>query len=170
MTGLAAEKEKADTGLSTPQRFLQLIQEVGRLLEKNYDQRSPLSRNQSRLVAALLERDGQTQTELSAALHMHKVSVGIYAAELEELGLVERRSHPTDGRAKCIFLTPLLHATAHIGLEIFTEIHRRAVENIPAADHEIMLACMQRMRDNLRQLDREAADAVASPAEPTGAD
>lgn len=146
-----------------PQHFLALLTEVGSLLATIYDRRSPLSRNQTQLISELLKRDGQTQTELAHALQIHKVSVGIYVSELEVLGLVERRHHPTDRRAKCIFLTELLHSTKHLGIEYYSVIHRVATQGIGSAEYLTMLDSIAVMRANLMALDqrdreREAAE------------
>ncbi|MDX5367116.1 MAG: MarR family transcriptional regulator, partial [Alphaproteobacteria bacterium] len=78
----------------SPEKFVRTITELGVMLATIYDRRTGLTRNQTRIVIELLERDGQTQTELANALAIHKVSVGIYVGELEALGLVERRNHP----------------------------------------------------------------------------
>lgn len=139
----------------SPQIFFNLITEVGTLLATTYDRRSGLSRNQTHIITALLQRDGQTQTELANELGIHKVSIGIYVNELEEMKLVERRSHPNDGRAKCIYLTPLLHAHKHLGIAHYADIHRAAIAGISPADYHTMLDCITLMRDNLIALDQE---------------
>lgn len=136
-----------------PENFLRAITDVGEMLAMIHDRRTGLTRNQTRIVIELLERDGQTQTELANALSIHKVSVGIYVGELEDMGLVERRTHPTDGRAKCIYLTPLLHANKHIGQHHYERIHAAAIDGIERDDYLTMLKSLRRMRDNLTALD-----------------
>jgi len=136
-----------------PENFLRAITDVGEMLAMIYDRRTGLTRNQTRIVIELLERDGQTQTELANALSIHKVSVGIYVGELEDMGLVERRTHPADGRAKCIYLTPLLHANKHIGQQHYERIHAAAIDGIERDDYLTMLKSLRRMRDNLTALD-----------------
>ncbi len=138
-----------------PQYFVQLITQLGNLLSTIYDRRTGLSRNQTRIIMALYEADGQTQTELANQLHMHKVSIGIHLTELEALGLIERRSHPTDGRAKCIYLTPLVYERAESGRQRYAEIHERGTEGIPTGLYLAMIEAIGRMRDNLITLDEE---------------
>lgn len=145
--------QKPDERFS-PQYFLTLLTEVGTLLARVYDRRSLLTRNQTRLLGALMQRDGQTQTELANELEIHKVSIGIYVSELEEYKLVERKLHPTDRRAKCIFLTPLFHATKHIGMEYYATIHHAATQNIGHDEYLAMLDCIAVMRANLTSLDK----------------
>lgn len=149
----------AQSDLLSPENFIRSITELGTMLATIYDRRTGLSRNQTRIVIELLERDGQTQTELAHALAVHKVSVGIYVSELETMGLVERRTHPTDRRAKCIWTTPFLQAHKHIGLDHYTAIHHAAIADINEADYLVMLKCMEKMQENLRQLNaKETGD------------
>ena len=149
------EDVEADGERFSPQYLLNLMLNVGNLLATIYDRRSPLTRNQTRLISELLKEDGQTQTELAHALEIHKVSIGIYLSELEAMGLVERRQHPTDRRAKCIYLTPLLHASKHIGINQYASIHHVATEGVNRNDYLTMLDCMEQMRANLNELDRK---------------
>lgn len=144
----------------SPQYLLNLLMNVGTLLSTIYDRRSVLTRQQTRLIGVLLANDGQTQTDLANALEIHKVSVGIYISELEELGLVERRQHPTDRRAKCIFLTPRLHASKHIGVETYAAIHHLATQGIDQKAYLGMLECIALMRENLNTQDRKEREAV----------
>jgi DNA-binding MarR family transcriptional regulator len=145
---ISSSDEELDVRLS-PQYFLHLITEVGALLARLYDRRSGLSRNQTQIITSLLQHDGQTQTDLAHELQIHKVSVGIYLNELEAMGLVERRDHPTDRRAKCIFLTPLLHAHKHLGVAHYADVHNIAIEGIGRQDYLTMLDCIALMRGNL---------------------
>lgn len=139
----------------TPQYFVQLITQLGTLLGTIYDRRTGLTRNQTRIVLALFEADGQTQTELANQLHMHKVSVGIHLTELEALNLIERRSHPTDGRAKCIYLTEFTHKHAESGRRQYENIHDRSAKGIPTELYLGMIEVIRQMRDNLTVLDAE---------------
>ena len=146
----AASPEPAANDPFAPEHFLRAITEVGTMLATLYDRRSGLTRNQTRIV-----------TELANALAIHKVSVGIYVGELEEMGLVERRTHPTDGRAKCIYLTQLLHANKHIGQHHYERLHAAAIDGVEREDYLAMLKCLERMRDNLHELD--AAEKKQAP-------
>lgn len=150
----AVEREAPDERFS-PQYFLNLITEVGTLLATVYDRRSGLTRNQTRIITALLQHDGRTQTELANELQIHKVSIGIYVSELEALGLVERRSHPRDKRAKCIYLTELLHAHKHRGMAHYADIHNASIDGIREADYLAMLECLTLMRANLLSVEEE---------------
>ena len=151
-----------DTDRLSPQYLLNLLMNVGTFLATIYDRRSPLTRQQTRVIGALLTQDGQTQTELANELQIHKVSVGIYISELEKMGLVERRQHPTDRRAKCIYLTKLLHATKHIGVKNYDTVHHIATEGIDEQAYLNMLDCIELMRTNLMVQDRKDRENAAA--------
>jgi DNA-binding MarR family transcriptional regulator len=58
------------------------------------------------VVLSRLEKDGPSTTaELARSESMKPQSMGATVASLEEMGLVERKSHPTDGRQINIQLT-----------------------------------------------------------------
>ena len=60
-----------------------------------------------RSVLTRLEKEGPaTSAELARAEAIKPQSMGTVVAALEELGMIERRPHPTDGRQVVIQLTP----------------------------------------------------------------
>ena len=136
--------------------FVDTLSGFGRLLTETYHKRTPLSPNQTSIISALITDDGQTQTELAHVLQTHKVSIGIYLAELEDLQLIERRPHPSDGRAKCAYLTELLKENIHHGRDAMLDVHRIAIDGISDSDYKTMMKCMKQMHVNLavqRQID-----------------
>lgn len=136
--------------------FVETLSSFGRLLVETYHKRTLLSPNQTAIITALIRKDGQTQTELAQVLHAHKVSIGIYLAELEKLTLIERRRHPSDGRAKCAYLTEILKENIHRGRNAMDDVHQIAIAGISASNYKTMMKCMKQMHSNLqaqRQID-----------------
>lgn len=144
--------------------FVDTLSGFGRLLTETYHKRTPLSPNQTDIIASLIANDGQTQTELAHALQTHKVSVGIYLSELEAMMLIERRPHPSDGRAKCAYLTELLKDNIQHGRNAMLDVHRIAVAGISDSDYETMMKCMRQMHANL--LAQQELDNKLPPIEP----
>ena len=57
------------------------------------------------LLSLLVERDGTTQQELCRRAASDPNTIRAMLVLLEKRGLVTRRPHPTDGRARCVTLT-----------------------------------------------------------------
>lgn len=66
-------------------------------------------------VFAQISREGSRLTDLARGANMTPQSMAEIVAELVELGYVERRPDPTDGRAKLIVLTRRGHAAVDAG-------------------------------------------------------
>jgi DNA-binding MarR family transcriptional regulator len=66
-------------------------------------------------VFAQIKREGSRLTDLARGANMTPQSMSELVAELIELGYVERRPDPTDGRAKLIVLTDRGHACIDAG-------------------------------------------------------
>lgn len=64
-----------------------------------------LGRGEYRVLFALYDEEGLTQTDLVARHHLDKSVVARVTQQLEEKGYVERRPDPKDRRRKRLFLT-----------------------------------------------------------------
>ena len=112
------------------------------------------------VVLRALEREGPLPpSKIADRVSLSPATVTTIVERLTRLGLVERRTHPTDGRAKCITLTPLLHAHKHIGRDHYAAIHGAAISGIDEKDYLTMLKCMELMHDNLQTLDAREREA-----------
>jgi DNA-binding MarR family transcriptional regulator len=58
------------------------------------------------ILAILAEQDGVTQQELGRRATSDPNTIRATLLLLEDRALVTRRQHPTDGRARCVILTP----------------------------------------------------------------
>src|SRR3954470_23949650 len=64
-----------------------------------------MSFGRTRAIRTLARRP-MSMSELAAALGIDKPNATVVVSELESQGLVRRRPHPTDGRAKVVEATP----------------------------------------------------------------
>jgi len=90
-----------------------LIHDVSRLRRAAYDQlMKPLNITRARwwVLAHLSRHDGMMQSQLADVLEVGKASLGTVIEQLEIGGWVERRSDPSDKRAKRVFLTKAAQA------------------------------------------------------------
>jgi DNA-binding MarR family transcriptional regulator len=94
--------------LNSSLRFGFLIHDVSRLRRIVVDRAlKPLgiTRSQWWVLAFLSRHDGMTQTSLASDLDLTKVAIGGLLDRMEASGYVERRSDPSDGRARRVYLT-----------------------------------------------------------------
>lgn len=84
-----------------------LIQTIGLLVRRVRAAAASheLSLTESAVMGRLLKEGPATTAELARAEGMKPQSMGTTIAALEEMGMVERRAHPTDGRQMHIELT-----------------------------------------------------------------
>src|SRR6478735_11134282 len=81
--------------------------------------------------------DGVRQKELATALSIEGPSLVRLLDNLERRGLIERREHGTDRRARGIHLTRSGRDLAKRVAEVGTEIQERLLAKVPPADLEI---------------------------------
>jgi DNA-binding MarR family transcriptional regulator len=99
------------------------------------------------VVMARLEREGPaTIAELARAEGMKPQSMGATVASLEELGMLERRPHPTDGRQQHVRLTARGAAARKNTGDAKRSWLARSMSGLDAADRETLFAAGRIMR------------------------
>ncbi|MFO0762529.1 MAG: MarR family winged helix-turn-helix transcriptional regulator [Byssovorax sp.] len=73
----------------------------------------------------LADRDDATVVDLAAHLGVTKQAASQIVTELEDWGYVERRAHPTDGRARAIALTRRGRAYIELATALWGEVEDR---------------------------------------------
>lgn len=124
---------------------------------------------QWKTLACLVAHPGSSQVELAEALEIQPISLVRLLDRMAAQGLVERRAHPTDRRAKLVFVTEAgraLHATM---IPVGHDIVRRVTDGLDADAVRRLLDMLTLINTNARRgLDRrlgrvkptEAADAL----------
>jgi DNA-binding MarR family transcriptional regulator len=101
-----------------------LMQEVGRLFRRRFEQRAraaalPLSRNQCSVLATVARDEGVTQAALAQHLDLEPITLVRLIDGLEAAGFIERRGNPRDRRVRMLYLTeaatPLLEQIHAVG-------------------------------------------------------
>lgn len=113
-------KDSAVPELSIPFR----ISWVARLQRARFDARARdlgLTRAQWRVIATIRLKEGLSQTDVASQLEVSNVTAGRIIDRLAERGWVERRAHPEDRRARCLYLapaaTPMLEQLSELGAD-----------------------------------------------------
>jgi DNA-binding MarR family transcriptional regulator len=87
-------------------------------------------------VFAQIKREGSRLTDLARGANMTPQSMSEVVAELIDLGYVERRPDPTDGRAKLIVLTPRGHACIDAGETTIQDLEQKITDTLGARGHQ----------------------------------
>jgi len=129
-----------------------LIHDVARLLRKRFEQLSRgsgLTRSQWQVLAYLERNEGIHQSGLAELLDIEPITLGRIIDKLQDVGLVERRAHPSDRRIWLLRLTaqakPKLVELRRLGDETRSE----ALFGIPDAEREQLLEALTAVKANL---------------------
>jgi DNA-binding MarR family transcriptional regulator len=108
-----------------------------------------LYRGQPPVLHLLWNDDGQTPSQIAAALHLTPATVTRMTQRMEQAGLLERRPDPADQRVIRIYLSPT-------GKSIRGEVQRREqmvldemMAGFSAEEQAQLAGFFTRMRDNL---------------------
>ena len=149
------------------QRFGFVVNEVGRLYGRQFDQLSReelgLSRAQCRLLGQVATSAGDhapTQAELAAHLDLTPMAVATLVDRMEAAGWISRRPSETDRRANAIALQPRAEAAIDKALAVSDRVQEAALAGFSAAERKQLVSMLQRVRANLQG---EAPTAGAQP-------
>jgi DNA-binding MarR family transcriptional regulator len=130
------------------------IHEISRTLRRLFEAlagRYGFTQEQWRTLWHLSRNEGISQAGLAEILEMQPISLGRLIDRLEAMGLAQRRPHPTDRRAVKLYLTeaaaPRLAEMRAFGIEL-NEI---AASGLSAAEQEMLLSLLRRVRQNVEE-------------------
>lgn len=103
--------------------------------------------------AALLElwmNDGQTQKTLVEKLDIEQATLANTLARMERDGLITRKEHPTDGRARIIRLTEKAWAIREEAYEAANATNEKALSSLSDEEREQFISIMRKIVDEMR--------------------
>ena len=146
-------------------RFGFLVNEVGRLYGRQFDQLSRvelgLSRAQCRVIGQVAYNESgsaPTQAEIALHLDLTPMAVATMVDRMEAAGWIRRRPSETDRRANAIELQPRAEAALEKAFAVSDRVQDSALAGFSAAERKQLVAMLQRVRANL-QGDAPGADA-----------
>src|ERR1700710_2580926 len=138
-------------------RFGSVVNEVGRLYGRQFDQLSReelgISRAQCRLLAQVASNDGDrpwTQVELAQQLDLTPMGVATLCDRMEAAGWIVRRPHATDRRANAIALQPRALDALEKAIAVGDVVQEQALAGFSATERKQLIAMLQRVRANLQ--------------------
>jgi len=136
-----------------------LVTDLGRLFGRVFDRRVAhleLTRAQWRALKRIGHDEGITQVELADQLDMEPIAVGRVIDRLQKAGFVERRADPADRRVWRLHLSPHSAAIMDQVETVARSVREDAMAGIGRDDLATTLSVLDRLRENLLQLDRES--------------
>jgi DNA-binding MarR family transcriptional regulator len=137
-------------------RFGFLVNEVGRLYGRRFDQLARqqlgLSRAQVRLLGRLAQHDGErplTQAELAERLDLTAMGVATLCERMEAAGWIRRQPSATDRRANEVHLQPQAEEALEAAIALGDEVQSQALAGFSAAERAQLLALLRRAHANL---------------------
>lgn len=137
-------------------RFGFLVNEVGRLYGRHFDQLSRqqlgLSRAQCRLLGVLAMHQGErpmTQAELSGRLDLTAMGITSLCDRLEAGAWIKRQPSPTDRRAKEIVLEDKAKLELEAALAIGDVVQTQALTGLDAAQRKQLMSLLRKVHGNL---------------------
>ncbi|MCC0043395.1 MAG: MarR family transcriptional regulator [Brucellaceae bacterium] len=111
------------------------------------DQVAPLglAPAQFMVLLELWDEDGLTQKQLFERLEVEQATMANTISRMERDGLVERRAHPEDGRARSIFLTARARALEAAAKSSATQVNQRLMADFTAEEYKMFLEFLQRI-------------------------
>jgi MarR family transcriptional regulator for hemolysin len=135
--------------------FAFTLMDVARLMKTYADQRARqfgISKAQWGVLMRLQLAEGLNQAELAEALDLQPITLTRLLDVLATNGLIERKPDPKDRRANLLYLTPAARPLLERLNELGTDMMANVLEGIDRTTVERMLADLQTVRGNLRNL------------------
>ena len=133
------------------------LSDVARALRTYVDQRARehgMTRAQWAVLARLERDEGMMQTEMAEALEIQPISLLRLLDRLCEQALVERRPHPTDRRANCLYLTDSGRDRLAQMMPLSREISQNVLATFNEADVADLLGKLLSLKANIRRVIR----------------
>lgn len=96
-------------------------------------------------LLALWQKDGQTQKELVEKLDIEQATMANTLNRMERDGLILRKDHPTDGRAKIIWLTPKANSIRDDAYKAASTVNEMALADLSPDEQKQFIDTMQRV-------------------------
>jgi len=145
-----------------PDSFGFLINDVSRLVRAEFDRRVAdagigLTPGEGRALSYAARAGVVRQTVLAERMGIEAMTLSTYLDRLEARGLVERKTDPTDRRAKLVHLTDKAGAVLDQVQAIGAQMRADVAETISAGEWEHLNATLRLARDALCRLRVDAA-------------
>lgn len=104
-------------------------------------------------LLALWEREGLTQKELLAMLDIEQATLANTLTRMERDGLITRKEHPADARARTIHLTEQGRSIRNEAYQTAMQINEEIMADLSDDETKAFLGYMRRVIGKIKQVD-----------------
>jgi DNA-binding MarR family transcriptional regulator len=143
-----------------------LLKDVSRLYVQRFEQRAAvhgLTLPQCRALVYLANNEGISQVQLAELTDIEPMSLVRILDRMEAEGLVERRNHPADRRARCLYLKPKAKPLIDEIWQLVEHTRREAFNGIPKKQAELIISLLERIQNNFQSCEPLPADSDPPP-------
>ena len=133
---------------------LLVLSDVARLLKTYVDRRAAehgMTQAQWGVLKRVERRDGLMQAEIAEQMELQPISLVPILDKLCEQGLIQRRAHPEDRRARLLYLTDQGRARLKSLGPLANEIYGELFAGFAATDVAGLGKQLTRLKDNIRR-------------------
>ena len=127
-----------------------LLNDTARHMRHRYDRLARgqgFTRAQWRVMVTLkMGHQGITQVRLADLLEIEPITLTRHIDRLVDLGWVERRPHPTDRRARCVYLTEAAGPVLVRMREVAMAVHEEALSALDPGERDTFIELLRRVR------------------------
>jgi DNA-binding MarR family transcriptional regulator len=109
-----------------------------------------LTTGQFPILLELWREEGLTQKQLVERLDLEQATVANTLIRMERDGLIERKPHPKDGRAQCLYLTPKARALEGPATKAANAVNAIALQSLPPVAQKAFLRAMGQVIEALQ--------------------
>lgn len=124
-------------------------------------ERSGVTADQFVVLTVLAEEEGLTQRDVMERVFSDPNTVGEMLRRLEARKLVQRKPHPRDRRARCVFLTAKGRAFQRRLHDDSQAFHRQFEDTFSAAERTVLSEMLGRIPAAMESVQLAASEAVA---------
>lgn len=140
-----------------------LVGDITRLLRRAFDERARsigVTRPQWGVLSVLASHEGINQGGLAEMMEVEPITLCRMIDRLQEADLIERRRHPTDRRAWCLYLTDKARIQIDDLRPLADEVMTMALEGISVEEQAALEQALETVRRNLAR--RPATEVVVN--------
>lgn len=129
-----------------------LITEAARLFRLEFDERAKalkLTRSQWLALMRIRRQEGISQRELAEQLEIRPITLTRILDRLVTKGWVERRPHPTDRRARALYLTRKAKPYTDQLRALAQGVRQKAFKGVSATDLQRVRKLLEQVKQNL---------------------